>query len=380
MMTGRKKSPLPAGRADITSVRHDSETLGKTGLIDHISQVVPSAMMVLNKERQVVFKNQQLMDLLATSSNDDVLGKRPGELLDCVHAFKNSEGCGTSTYCRQCGALRAVKASWKEKSGAKQDCTIKTGSGAEYEFDLHASHYPGNGREYTLVTAHDKGNRKRLEVLERIFLHNVNNILLVISGKADLLACTENKEEIAGFVEDIRDAAVELKREITSHRKLIEAENGDLSLKIECGISSLELVDELANMYARRRPNSPELQRGECDDFVLTTDRSLLLRILYSMVNNAAESSSNPGTVSVCCFQDDSSGVFSVRYPDFMPRTTQHQIFQRSFSAEGRERGIETYSMKLIGEKYLGGKVWFSTSGKKGTTFFISVPLVFDGF
>ena len=37
-----------------------------------------------------------------------------------------------------------------------------------------------------------------------------------------------------------------------------------------------------------------------------------------------------------------------------------------------------TYSMKLFGEQYLKGKVWFSTSEDKGTTFFISVPLAYE--
>ena len=33
--------------------------------------------------------------------------------------------------------------------------------------------------------------------------------------------------------------------------------------------------------------------------------------------------------------------------------------------------------MKLFGEKYLKGEVWFTTSEEKGTTFHVSVPLLY---
>jgi sensor histidine kinase regulating citrate/malate metabolism len=48
-------------------------------------------------------------------------------------------------------------------------------------------------------------------------------------------------------------------------------------------------------------------------------------------------------------------------------------LFRRSFSTKGRGRGIGTYSMKLLGEKYLKGRVWFTSSPNAGTTFFIEV-------
>jgi hypothetical protein len=32
--------------------------------------------------------------------------------------------------------------------------------------------------------------------------------------------------------------------------------------------------------------------------------------------------------------------------------------------------------MKLLGEKYLGGKVHFTTGKKEGTTFYFDIPLI----
>jgi sensor histidine kinase regulating citrate/malate metabolism len=58
-----------------------------------------------------------------------------------------------------------------------------------------------------------------------------------------------------------------------------------------------------------------------------------------------------------------------------MPRNVQLQVFQRSFSTKGADRGLGTYSIKLLTERYLNGKVWFTTSPEGGTTFTCQYPL-----
>ena len=54
----------------------------------------------------------------------------------------------------------------------------------------------------------------------------------------------------------------------------------------------------------------------------------------------------------------------------------QTRVFQKHFSTKaGGGRGLGTYSMKLLGEKYLGGQVFFKTDPEKGTTFSFRLPL-----
>jgi sensor histidine kinase regulating citrate/malate metabolism len=57
-----------------------------------------------------------------------------------------------------------------------------------------------------------------------------------------------------------------------------------------------------------------------------------------------------------------------------IPRELQLLIFQRSFSTKGPGRGVGTYSMRLLGETYLGGIVSFATSLDDGTVFRIRLP------
>ena len=51
------------------------------------------------------------------------------------------------------------------------------------------------------------------------------------------------------------------------------------------------------------------------------------------------------------------------------------KIFQRSFSTKGEGRGLGTYSMKLLTERYLGGRVSFTTSADEGTIFKVALPI-----
>ena len=53
-----------------------------------------------------------------------------------------------------------------------------------------------------------------------------------------------------------------------------------------------------------------------------------------------------------------------------MPDDAQLQIFQRSFSTKCEPgRGLGTYSMKLLGERFMGGVVDFTSRAPEGTTF-----------
>ena len=322
-----------------------------------------------------MFKNKGLLDSLGLPASAEILGKRPGEIVNCIHATQSPAGCGTSESCRQCGIVQAVLQSQAKGTTIVSECRIFTANGESYEFTVRASPYTLDNREFTIVSLLDISDRKRRHALERTFFHDVNNILMPIVGFSELLETSDLPDDIGKSINMIKHASKELAAEIASHRKLLQAEDGELSLEFAAGVSSVALIKELVRLSANTWCDRHILRGEHCHDFVITTDRTLLYRILYNMVKNAAEACSRDEAISVSCFRDNTSGVFSVHNPGFMPPSIQLQLFQRSFSTKGKGRGIGTYSMKLFGERYLKGKVWFSTSENEGTTFFISLPL-----
>ena len=58
----------------------------------------------------------------------------------------------------------------------------------------------------------------------------------------------------------------------------------------------------------------------------------------------------------------------------FIPRDIQLQIFNRSFSTKGQNRGLGTYSMKLL-SSFLKGDINFTSSEENGTTFNAEYPI-----
>ena len=88
------------------------------------------------------------------------------------------------------------------------------------------------------------------------------------------------------------------------------------------------------------------------------------------------EASSQGEKVVVGCGQTENKYIsFWVLNSQFIPPNIQAQIFNRSFSTKGEGRGIGTYSMKLLTERYLKGKVSFSSFPDKGTIFKVDLPL-----
>ncbi len=57
-----------------------------------------------------------------------------------------------------------------------------------------------------------------------------------------------------------------------------------------------------------------------------------------------------------------------------IPRSSQSQIFQRSFTTKGEGRGLGTYGSKLLIDRYLSGRIGFESTAAFGTTFAVSLP------
>ena len=108
-----------------------------------------------------------------------------------------------------------------------------------------------------------------------------------------------------------------------------------------------------------------------------TSDESLITRIIFNMIKNALEASDNNDKITIGCTVIDDEIEFWVHNPKFIPYNVQLQIFQRSFSTKGIGRGIGTYSIKLLTEKYLKGKAYFTSKLDEGTRFCTRFPLNF---
>lgn len=378
--TGRRKErektlfapPQRTAPADLVESRKRLDTLHVSlSLFDSL----PQFLMVLDENRQVILANRALLNYLTEHGLKFELGARPGEVLGCIHSHEMEAGCGTSEACRHCGAVQAILEAQKGRE-AVRECrlTVERPDGLHAEdLQIAASPLPVEGRSYVLVTVTDLCHEKRRRAMERVFFHDLLNTAGVVSGYASLLRAGEVEEYQKGL-DRIAEAAQKMLAEIRSQRDLMAAEEGTLHV----GCESLDpgtILQQAVDMY-----RSAPLAKGVTVDVARTptgpivSDRALLGRVLGNMVKNALEATKVGGAISVGCTPSDEGVTFWVRNDAVMPRDVQLQVFQRSFSTKGANRGLGTYSMRLLGENFLGGRVSFTSAAGEGTTFRISLP------
>jgi signal transduction histidine kinase len=150
--------------------------------------------------------------------------------------------------------------------------------------------------------------------------------------------------------------------EIAAQRDLIHAENNELPVRpveLRSGVL-LSQVLETYESFARTR-NCELVKCPQTEDIVFRSDQRIVTRVIGNMIKNALARS-------------DAGGVsFSVHNTAYIPHKVRLQLFKRSFSTKGIDRGLGTYSMKLLTERYLEGRISFTSSEKDGTTFTLTL-------
>lgn len=82
--------------------------------------------------------------------------------------------------------------------------------------------------------------------------------------------------------------------------------------------------------------------------------------VIINLCKNALEGAPMDGSVTTGIENCSDNITFWVKNDQVMSEEVQMQLFQRSFSTKGIGRGIGTYSIRLLTENYLKGKIIFS--------------------
>ncbi len=373
----KKTKHASPDRVSTEEIRMDYETIIKLENVKEILDALPNIAVILNPERQLVYSNRILMNMLKINEIEHILGTRPGETISCIHSREEEGGCGTSESCRYCGAVNTILQSQKENKKTSNECRIKSViNGEEVNFDLLVTSTPFylKDKQYIILSLHDISSEKRRKALERIFFHDVLNTAGGLNGIIELMKDMESAEEIKDILSMAGIASKDLMEEIMAHRELVAAENNEIKVKNTI-FSSHDLINDLINQIKHNSLAGDKIiiLGKSSENIILTSDEILLRRVLRNMLKNAIEATEQNGTVYIGCFGDENTITFWVKNSACIPRDSQLQIFNRSFSTKGLDRGLGTYSMKLLTEKYLKGKISFTSDKENGTIFRIQL-------
>lgn len=369
---------ITSGRASENVLKDEIHAIEQADFVATLLDAMPALAMILNEHRQIIAVNNRLLQVFGLTNASQLIGRRPGEALGCIHSCQGPDGCGTAPDCAVCGAVRSIFSSQESGRQASAECRIMLKKDGGTALDLEATASPlliANNR-LTVFTLRDISAKKRKQVLEHTFFHDIINTAGGIHGIACLLAERENlppvtEREYKELMVSLSDNLIE---EIKHQRRLIAAERGEYVPQLE-EVDLDELLRGVCELF-RHHERVPE--RKVCyeagGEYRVRTDPPVLRRIVGNMVLNAMEAIKAGETVQIRSHRLPDSYTIEVSNPGEMSDDIRLNMFKRSFSSKAPAgRGIGTYSMKLFGERYLGGSVGFTSSGGV-TTFFIELP------
>ena len=346
--------------------------------LEQILNTLPFMAFVLEHDRTVVFSNLKAQKMF-NSGNEPRKGIRPGEFLGCMHIHDGMHGCGSSAACSFCGLFKAITESLQTGRKAEAEARlIVDGSGIPVALNVQAevSRLFINNKEMLVLYLEDISDQKRRRELERIFFHDLINTAGGIKSLIEAVSADDEPAEIRDILAIIGSSAAQMLEEIRSQKELTAAEHNELQVN-PVRLDGIQLINAVFGMYNYHQVAAGKkivIENNGCPvEFI--SDEVLIKRVLGNLLKNALEASQRGDEVKIGCRVDDGRILFTVHNRQFMPLENQYQIFQRSFSTKGANRGIGTYSIKLLTERYLGGLAFFTSSENEGTIFTIQLPL-----
>jgi hypothetical protein len=339
-------------------------------------EAVTAPVMILNRNRELVFCNSVMLDLLDARTHEEVLGLRPGDLLGCIHANEGPHGCGSSESCSVCGVLGATMEAMN-KGRTVHEAHIDTtdrGVGGEFDLRLWCSPLPTELGVLTVVSVADSTSATRRAAVERLFFHDLLNVASALGGLAECVAedVTDELRDTASLVHALSQRLIE---EIETQRLVLAAEQNQLSTTIE-PVQALPLLQRLSSTYHSRAATSGcELRvASESTDITIVTDRTILLRVLGNMIKVAIDAAKRGDCITIGCRAEGDRGVFWALIPRPLTDAVLSGLFHGSVSRTMARGKLASYGMQLLNDRYLHGNISYHVSETEGTRLTASYP------
>ena len=367
----------PPERKSSLELAQDLQRTATNELVSGLMTVANGLLAVLNDKRQVVALNGAFLKLLGIDDVGAVLGLRPGECVNCIHAREMPGGCGTSSHCATCGAVVAIMAALVTHQPQERTCAMtveRDGQKSDLYFSVRSCPLVIDAGLYVLLFMQDISVQQHRACLDRAFFHDINNILCALIGKSEVLArqpCPPTDK-----LRELHHIVLRIAQEVAIQNALQKSLAASY-MPLFSEISIHELLVEVRQIFhdhplAAKRRLEVTAPPG---DRLVSSDFHLVSRILINMVTNALEATGEGGTVTLAVDTHGQAVVFSVWNAEAIPEQIACRVFERNFSTKGdMGRGLGTYAMKIFGEKVLGGTVQFTSSPADGTTFNFSLP------
>jgi len=368
----------PERRSTEQEIHEELDFVNMHPLVSQVLDSVTGILAVLDERRHIISMNHGLMACFGLNNFQNLTEMRPGEAFHCVHAQESPEGCGTSEFCSTCGLAISILLSQRSHGADERKCALRVQENDKEKdlvFRIRSIPLDIEDNNFTMIFMQDISQLQMRESIQQTFFHDLNNILTSLVGLSDLLKIVPQNQQ-RGLIFSLSHVVESLKDEVELQRTLSNDINFQ-SLKIK-EIHLRTFLEDMASLAAKlpeAKDIPVKLKKTPGKHVTFCSSYNLLGRVVLNMLKNAVEASHRGEEVTLSAVASSTEVVISVHNASVIEEEIQKRIFQRYFSTkEGENRGLGTYSIKLFGEKFLKGRVYFKSLEGEGTTFRITLP------
>ncbi|HPS83073.1 MAG TPA: PAS domain-containing sensor histidine kinase [Bacteroidales bacterium] len=335
-------------------------------LLKNISPMV----MVLTRNRQIVYVNKSMEQFLGIADAGELLGTRPGEAMRCEYADVSRSGCGASAFCKYCGFNQALFDAEIAKPASKYDCHLLNKAGNTYNLGVSVTPFEYMANRYMFCVIENRADSHYRDLLENIFSNNLKSIL---SSMQSLVKASGSLSP-AEFQPLMRAQLMQIDEVINNFDILQKIESGEPLPGRQEWFSVKQLVDEVITNLRLRQDLRLKYIKKAIPDLMVFSNRTLLGYVLSSIVKNAMEAENDRNEILVSVIDSTATISFKIKNQSVMDEKQQKLVFTR-FAAGGEGKmGLGTYCAKKLATNYLSGKISFISNREKGTVFTIRIP------
>ena len=242
-------------------------------------------------------------------------------------------------------------------------------------FSIKATPFTEGEATYVAISALDITLNHRKANTESVFFHDLINLSGSMAGYLEVIQDFPS-EEIAQHVPSIKKIADQLVDDIVCERKIVRAEEN----RLEGEINPIDLIPFLHELQAYI--DEQAFARGRvcaiqapATDTTLYTDERILKRILFILLQQAAENTARGETYTLNVHTTSQTTLFTVHHNVKIDPRDAHHLFEFGYASKGNTNGTAGYYALLLAQKGLNGTIEIQTS-QTGTQMRLDIPSV----
>ncbi len=237
------------------------------------------------------------------------------------------------------------------------------------------------------VTAEEEIDRMKSEFIS-LASHQLRTPLSTIKTYAHMLHdgfMGPVSSEQAGVIQTILTATTNMNELISTLLNIAKIESGSIAINSKRLDASQLIMDVIKQLSLSADGKNVALTFTLPKEHIgLRADSLIVKEILTNLVGNAIKYTRNGGTVTIDVASQAHDVLFTITDTGMgIPKASQGKIFGKFFRAQNVVRqettgtGLGLYVVKGL-VSTLHGKVWFKSEENKGTTFYVSLPKIYD--